>query len=334
MGYKQKVHNQGSEHKDIAMPVSHHDSRTDLRPGARPVHLPSLIGFESVARHLNFARAAAELGVTPTAISRSIRQLEAQLGVRLFNRTTRSVSLTESGAQLHDSFAPALEQIRRSVQAVGITAGEPYGRLRINTSYVAYAVLIEPHLPAFLARYPDISVELTMDNSLADIVAGGYDAGIRLGEALQRDMIALPLGPMRRMVVVGSPAYLAARGEPQRPEDLLAHECIGQRLSSRGRLMDWEFRIRQKWVTTDVQGRLVFDEMRAVLGAALRGCGLAYVFEAFAAEELAAGHLRNVLDRWLPADEAFHLYYPSKLMMPGKLRAFIEFFRAANEKPR
>ncbi|MGY2852217.1 LysR family transcriptional regulator [Pseudomonas tolaasii] len=195
-------------------------------PGARPVHLPALVAFECVARHMNFARAAAELEVTPTAMSKTIKQLEAQLGVRLFNRTTRSVALTESGNQLLDTLAPALEQIRFSVQQVHDTATRPYGELKINSSYVAYASLIEPHVPAFLALYPDITLDISLDNGLSDIIGEGFDAGVRLGQALQRDMIAVPLGTSQPMVVVGTPQYLAQSAPlntPGRPAQTRLH---------------------------------------------------------------------------------------------------------------
>jgi DNA-binding transcriptional LysR family regulator len=240
----------------------------------KPVHLPALLTFDCVARHLNFGRAATELDVTPTAISKTVKQLESQLGVRLFNRTTRSVALSEPGAQLFRTLGPALEQIRQSVGNVSGAFGRPYGTLRINTSYVAYACLITAALPAFLKRYPEIELEVSLDNTLTDIVAAGFDAGIRLGHALHRDMVAVPLGPLQR--------------------------------------------------------RLVFDEMRSVLDAACCGCGLAYVFEQFAAQQISSGALVPVLEKFSPPSEAFHLYYPARTMMPGKLRAFLDFMRELN----
>src|SRR5215475_5126432 len=180
----------------------------------RPVHLPALASFECVARHLSFVRAAEELGVTTTAVSKTIKQLEAQLGVRLFNRTTRSVALTEAGANLLVTLGPALAQIRDSVQQAGDLSEHPRGLLRINTGYVPYAALIQPRLASFGERYPEITLDITIDNNLSDIVAGGFDAGIRLGYALQRDMIAVPLGPVQQLTVVGSPRYFKRRGIP------------------------------------------------------------------------------------------------------------------------
>jgi DNA-binding transcriptional LysR family regulator len=293
--------------------------------------LPALVSFECVARHLSFVRAAEELEVTTTAISKTIKQLEAQLAVRLFNRTTRSVALTEAGAKLLGTLAPALAQIQDSVQQAGESSERPHGLLRINTSYVAYAALLQPHVAVFGERYPEITLELTLDNNLSDIVAGGFDAGIRLGHALQRDVIAVPLGPMQQLTVVGSPRYFKRRGTPKTPHELLEHECIRQRLN-RTRFFEWEFRVGGKDVTIDVGGRLILDEMRAVLGAACQGSGLALVFRQFAAAEIASGAVVPILDKFLPPDDPFHLYYANRAHTPSKLRAFIEFMQAVNWK--
>jgi DNA-binding transcriptional LysR family regulator len=303
------------------------------RNAARPhpaLHLPGLLAFDSVARHMNFARAAAEHAVTPTAMSRTVKALEAQLGIRLFNRTTRSVALTEAGAKLLAAVGPALAQIGLSIEQVGESSARPYGGLRINTSYVAYAVLIEPQVNAFLKRYPEITLDVVIDNTLGDIVSGGFDAGIRLGHAVQRDMIALPIGPLQRLVVVGAPKYLARHGTPKTPKDLLAHDCVRQRMGTSGRFLDWEFVSGAKPLTIDVQGRLIVNEMRCALTAARQGNGLAYVFRHFAAADLASGKLTTVLERHCPPGESFHLYYPNRAQMPGKLRAFIEFLRAVH----
>src|SRR5262249_1488992 len=176
------------------------------------------------------------------------------------------VALTEAGTKLLDSLAPALAQIRESVEQAGDFSERPHGRLRINAGYVAYAALIQPHLASFGERYPEITLDITLDNNRSDIVAGGFDAGIRLGYALQRDVIAAPLGPIQLLSVVGSPLYFQRRGTPRTPHDLVEHDCIRQRLN-RARFFEWEFRIDGKDVTVDVHGRLVLDEMRAVLGA-------------------------------------------------------------------
>ncbi|MGE7992826.1 LysR family transcriptional regulator [Pseudomonas sp. NPDC089554] len=304
---------------------------TALEAGSASIHLPSLLAFECVARHLNFARAATELEVTPTAISKTVKQLEAQLGVRLFNRTTRSVALSEPGAQLLSTLAPALEQIRHSVTSVSDTFTQPYGNLRINASFVAHASLIEPHLAGFLAQHPNINLEVSLDNRLSDIVAAGFDAGIRLGHALHQDMVAVPIGPVQRRLVVASPSYLAANATPRYPQDLLQHPCIRQRLSTGERFFEWVFQVDEQPITVDVTGRLVFDEMRAVLGAARQGCGFAYVFEQFARSAIETGELIPVLETYSPPSESFYLYYPTRTMTSGKLRVFVEFLRTLGE---
>ena len=301
-------------------------------PHQPSLHFPGLLAFVRVAKHQSFARAANELDVTPTAISKTIKQLEDQLGVRLFHRTTRSVSLTESGRRLHSSLVPAFEQIRNSVDQVADSAQRPQGALRINASFVAYATLIEPHLRTFLESYPEISLEVSVDNALRNIVSEGFDAGIRLGHALQQDMIALPLGPIQRRIVVAAPSYLERCGTPSRPQDLLKHDCIRQRLSMGGRFFDWTFKFQHKPLTIEVRGRLIFDEMRAVLAAARQGCGLGYVFAEFAAADLKAGNLVLLLDKYCPPSEPLYIYYPSRAQLPGKLRAFIDFIRAANRE--
>jgi DNA-binding transcriptional LysR family regulator len=224
-----------------------------------------------------------------------------------------------------------LAQIRDSVQQAGDLSERPHGLLRINAGYVGYASLIQAHLAAFGERYPEITLDVTLDNNLSDIVAGGFDAGIRLGYALQRDVIAVPLGPMQQLTVVGSPRYLKRRGTPRTPHELLEHDCIRQRLN-RARLFEWEFRIGGKDVTVDVHGRLVLDEMRAVLGAACEGSGLALVFRQFATPEIASGAVVPILDRFLPPEQPFHLYYANRAHTPSKLRAFIDFMKAANPR--
>jgi DNA-binding transcriptional LysR family regulator len=290
--------------------------------------LPGLISFECVARHLSFVRASEELEVTTTAISKTIKQLEAQLDVRLFNRTTRSVALTEAGTKLLGTLAPALAQIRDSVQQAGDFSERPHGLLRINAGYVAYAALIQARLASFGERYPEITLDITIDNNLSDIVAGGFDAGIRLGYALQGDVIAVPLGPMQQLTVVGSPSYFERHGIPKTPHELLKHDCIRQRLN-RGRFFDWEFRVDDQDVIVDVRGRLVLDDMRAVLGAACQGSGLGLVFRQFATAEIASGAVVSILDQFLPPDQPFHLYYANRAHTPSKLRAFIDFMQGA-----
>ena len=297
-----------------------------------PLHFPGLLTFEAAARHLNFARAAAELGVTPTAVSRTIKNVEAQLKVRLFNRTTRSVGLTEAGASLDAALAPALALIRDSLSQTLLAADQPSGTVRVSSSYVAYRILIEPYLDAFLEKYPLISVEISLDNQLSDIVSSGFDIGIRMGRKVQNDMVAVQLGAVQKRIVVASPGYFGERSEPKTIDELLEHNCIRQRYSVGGRMYEWKFDDSGQTVQIDVQGRYIFDEMRSVLDAAMQGRGVAFVLENFAQQELASGMLRRILTRHSGLDDAFHLYYPHRKHMPGKLRAFVDFMRAANTR--
>ncbi len=292
--------------------------------------MPGLLIFDCVARHMNFARAAEELMVTPTAVSKTIKGLEAQVGVRLFNRNTRSVALTEAGHTLLGNLKPALEQIKFSLTDVVEHADRPAGLLRLTTSYVAYATLIEPHVQAFLAQYPEITLEISLDSSLVDIVDKGFDAGIRLGHAVQRDMIVAPLGPIQTLVAVASPDYLAHAGTPQHPNDLLQHICVRQRLSNQARFFEWSFLIEGKPAVIDVHGQFIVDEMRLAAAAAQNGVGIAYVFRHFIDEALQSGKLTALLPQYSQPRGAFHIYYPSKRHMSPKLRIFIDHIRAAN----
>lgn len=308
-----------------------HAGHAGVAIAAPPVHLPGLLTFEAAARHLNFARAAAELGVTPTAVSRTIKTVEAQLNVRLFNRTTRSVSLTEAGSSLNSKMAPALALIRNSLSEALLATDQPSGTVRVNSSYVAYRMLIEPHVEAFLANFPLIHVEISLDNLLGDIVNAGFDLGIRMGKRVQNDMVAMQLGSVQKRIVVAAPDYFQGRKEPRAIDDLLSHDCIRQRYSVGGRWFEWKFDVDGQAVQIDVQGRLLLDEMRSVVDAAIQGLGIGFVFEEFAKHELASGQLRRILKQYSGMDDAFHLYYPHRKHMPGKLRAFVDFMLNANK---
>jgi DNA-binding transcriptional LysR family regulator len=307
-----------------------------------PADLPlaALVTFECVARHLRFARAADELRVTPTAVSKTIAQLEEQLGVRLLNRTTRSVALTEAGARLLESVAPGLAALRHGIEDARGTTDAPAGPLRISTSYVAFATLFEPHLAGFLAAYPRIAPEFSIDSASADVVARGFDAGVRPGSAVRKDMIAIPLGPVQKLVVVGARPYLARTTRPKKPADLRAHACVRQRVSAGERFLEWKLRSGKERATPDVPATVIVDDMRAALGAARAGVGLAYVFEQFAASDLESGALERVLPSWSLVREAFSLYFPSRRNLPPKLRVFADWFRektdlvAVLEQPR
>lgn len=290
--------------------------------------LPALAAFSCVARHGSFSRAATELAVSPSALSQTIRALEAQLGVRLFNRTTRRVGLTEQGARFLRELGPGLAQIHGALQTLEAQRELPAGHLRITAPRIAADRLVLPHLPAFCQRYPQVQVELTIQPALTDLVAEGYDVGIRLGESLALGMVALPLGPMQRLVVVGSPDYFARHPPPQSPQDLAAHACIRYRRTN-GRLMTWEFSRDGHDFNVEVDGSLVFNDSGLGRRMAVAGHGLVQIFEAAAAADIAAGRLQPVLDDWQPPFPGFHLYYPAREQLPPKLRVFVDFLRAA-----
>jgi DNA-binding transcriptional LysR family regulator len=304
----------------------------DLAVRGLQAQLPGLLTFQCVAYHLNFARAAEELAVTPTAVSKSIKQLEQQMGVRLFNRNTRSVALTEAGHKLMINLKPALETMKFALESIADDTQRPAGILRFNCPYVAYAILIEPHVQSFLAKHPEITLELSLDNALADIVASGFDAGIRLGHAVQRDMIVARLGSPQTQVAVASPRYLEKHGVPVQPQDLLKHQCIRQRFATQTRFLEWTFQVDGRPIVIDVNGQLVVDEMRLASAAAGNGAGIAYVFRQFVEDDLACGKLQVVLEPFSIDRGVFHIYYPSNRQMPGKLRVFIDHIRAANSQ--
>ena len=311
--------------------MSDPDAFGDMTVRALQARLPGLLVFHCVARHLNFARAADDLMVTPTAVSKAVRQLEEQMGVRLFNRNTRSTALTEAGTKLAAGLKPALRQLTQALELATSDSGQPTGLLRINSAFVPYTTLIEPHLPGFLEHFPGIRFEVSLDSNLVDIVGGGFDAGVRLGHAVQRDMVAVPLGLGQSLIAVASPDYLAAHGTPAHPADLLAHRCIRQRFASQTKFFEWTFRVQGKPVVVDIEGRMVVDEMRLAATAAREGIGIAYVFRQFVETDLRSGALEAVLEKYSQPRGMFHLYYPSKRQMPGKLRAFVDYMRAAND---
>ncbi len=295
--------------------------------------LPAVAAFACVARHASFTRAAAELGVSPSALSQTVRALEARLGLRLLHRTTRRVGLTEHGERFLQRVAPGLSQIDAAFEDLDALRDRPAGKLRINLPRFVAEHLVLPRLPGFLARYPEVDVELYQEAGFADLVAGGFDAGIRLGESLARDMVALPIGPRMRQVVVGAPAYFARHPAPRTPQELIEHDCIGLRKAS-GRLYAWEFTDPQRLAgkrdfDIQVEGRLVFNDSRLGRLAALAGLGLAQLFEWEVADDLAAGRLQRVLDDWLQPFDGWYIYYPAREQMAPKLRVFIDFLREA-----
>lgn len=294
-----------------------------------PALLPALVAFTCVARLASFRQAAAELGVSPSALSQTIRSLERRLGTRLLQRTTRTVGLTEPGQRLLQETVPALARIGGALQAVEESRDVPGGQLRITTPRFPAEHLLLPFLPGFHARYPQVQVELSVQPAMVDVVAEGFDAGIRLGESLAAGMIAVPLGPPLQLVVVGAPSYLRRHGVPDRPEALVEHACIRHR-SSDGRIMAWEFSRDGHDFHVEVDGPLLLNDSHLALQATRSGLGLQQVFAHTVRADITAGHLQAVLQAWQPPFAGFHLYYPSRDQLAPKLRVFIDFMRAAN----
>ncbi len=289
--------------------------------------LPDLAAFVVVARLRSFRRAAAELGLTASALSHGLRGLEERLGVRLLQRTTRSVGLTEAGARLFEQLAPALGDITRALEEVNSFRDRPRGRLKINVPKLAARLVIAPRLAAFAATYPDVELEVTVDDGFVDIVVQGYDAGIRFGESVERDMVAVRVSPDQRFAVAGSPDYFARWAPPATPHDLREHACLGFRMPGSGVLYHWEF--EKDGVAVDVapSGAPVLNDPDLAIAAALDGVGLVYTGEAFLRPHLEVGRQVRVLDDWCPAIPGFFLYYPSRRNAPAALRALIDALR-------
>lgn len=278
-----------------------------------------------IAAQGSFRAAALRLDIPPSTLSRQVAGLEARLGVRLFNRTTRSLALTESGALFLDRATPALHQIEGAMAEMTTRRAEPGGLLRINGAQTGLALIL-PIVARFQRRYPAVKVDLVEDGQLSDIVAQGFDAGLRLIEDVPRDMVAVPLGPEQRFIVIGAPDYLARHPAPQRPADLAAHACIRARMPS-GRIIGWEFARHGEEMTAPVSGPLTLGNTALALEAARLGCGLAYVTEQAAAEDLAAGRLIACLTDWCPAFPGLCLYYPKQRAPSVTLRALVSEIR-------
>jgi len=268
--------------------------------------------FALVARERSFTRAAAQLGMSQPALSRSMRQLEERLGVRLLARTTRSVSPTEAGEQLLRVIAPRFEEIDSELAQLNAYRDKPAGRLRITAGEHAALTVMQPVLGKLLPAHPDLNIEVIVDYGLTDIVAEGFDAGIRMGEQVARDMIAVRVGPDLRMAVVGSPAYFKRHPKPRSPHDLTQHNCITIRLPTHGGIFAWEFEKKGQELKVRVEGQLVFNNIALRLGAALEGLGLAYMPEDLVRPHVQAGALVHVLQDWCPSFPGYHLYYPSR----------------------
>lgn len=285
-----------------------------------------LAAFVAVAQERSFRRAAARLGLSPSALSHTVRSLEVRLGSRLLNRSTRSVAPTEIGSALFERIAPAFADIRGAVDAASGTPDSPAGTVRLNMPKIA-ALLLASRLSRFAREYPLIRVELTTDDRFTDIVAGGFDAGVRLGEHLQGDMVAVRVTPDLRCAIVGAPAYFAAHRPPRTPQDLVGHACINYRFAHSGALYRWPFAHAGRSLDVAVEGVLTLDDADLVVAAALHGAGLACTLEERVAEHLENGRLVRVLDDWCQAFSGFHLYYPGRRQLPAPLRTLVEFLR-------
>ena len=284
--------------------------------------LNDIAAFLTVARERSFTRAAARLGVSQSALSQTIRGLEARLGITLLTRTTRSVAATEAGERLLRTIGPRLEEIEAELAALGELRDTPSGRIRLTAHDHAVKSVLWPALRKFLPRYPEIKVEIVVDYGLTDIVAERYDAGIRSGEMVAQDMISVPIGPDMRSAVVGAPSYFADRPRPRTPRDLTAHNCINLHLPTHGGLYAWEFAWGGRELRVRVEGQLVFNSSPPMLEAALDGQGLAYLPEDSVKEALAHGRLVRVLAEWCPPYPGYHLYYPSR-RQPGTAFALL-----------
>ena len=290
-------------------------------------NLNDLLVFRAVATERSFTRAAAKLGVSQSALSHTIRALEERLGLRLLTRTTRSVAPTEAGERLLHTVGPRFEEIEAELEALSELREKPAGTIRITATDYAADTILWPKLAKFLRRYPDIKVEIIVDYGLVDIVAERFDAGVRSGEQVAKDMIAVRVGPDMRSAVIGAPSYFEGRSEPTRPQELISHNCINLRLPTRGGLYAWEFEKDGRELKMDVEGQLVFNGTFQMLNAALAGFGLAYVPEDVARPHLAKGRLRRVLGDWCPPYSGYHLYYPSRRQSTPAFALFVEALR-------
>jgi len=291
-------------------------------------HLGDLDAFTAVAHHRSFRGAAAVRGVSASTLSEAVRRLEARLGVRLLNRTTRSVTPTEAGTRLLEHLTPALSEVAAALDVMNVFRDSPTGTLRLNVPTVAARVILPPIVIAFLKAYTGITVEVVAEDSFIDVLAAGFDAGIRYDERLEQDMIAVPIGPrVQRYAAAAAPDYLAARGRPTHPEQLLSHACIRHRFPS-GVALPWEFERAGKVVRVNPTGPLVATTGDLEVDAAVAGLGVIYSFEAFLRPDLVRGALEPVLEEWWQSFSGPYLYYASRRHMPVPLRLFVDFVKA------
>jgi DNA-binding transcriptional LysR family regulator len=290
-------------------------------------HLDDLVAFLAVAREQSFTRAAAKLGVSQSALSHTMRELEARLGVRLLTRTTRRVAPTAAGERLLNSLGPRFEEIEAELAAVSELREKPAGTIRISATEHATDTVLLPKLGKLLRDNPEIKVEIAIDYGLTDIVAQRFDAGVRSGEQVAKDMIAVRIGPDQSLAVVGAPSYFRKRPEPKRPQDLIYHNCINLRLPTHGGLFAWEFQKSGRELKVRVDGQLIFNTTAQMLSAALAGYGLACVPEGMAQPHVARGRLKHVLAEWCPPFSGYHLWYPSRRQSSAAFALVVEALR-------
>lgn len=295
--------------------------------------LDGIQAFLSVALHRSFRKAAAELGVTPSAIGQAVRALEERLGATLFLRTTRSVGLTEAGERFLSRAKPAFEELIAASELARDLGQRPTGLLRLSVPRAAVPILIEPLIASFCQAYPEVEVEIAVSEQLVDLAAQGFDAGIRMGQFIAADMVAVRLTPPLRSIIVGSPAYFTRMGRPARPDDLSRHACVRWRRSN-GTLAPWSLDDNGREIEVAVSGPFIGHDFPTVLGAALKGVGLAQVPAPIAAEAITAGKLEEVLAPFAPTTPGVFLYYPSRRQMLPKLRAFVDHVKSRGEAPR
>lgn len=297
----------------------------------RDLDLADLDAFAAVARARSFRGAATARGVSASALSEAVRRLEARVGVRLLNRTTRSVTPTEAGGRLLERLTPALQEVASALDTLNSFRDSPSGTLRLNVPSIVARTILPPIACAFLKAYPGVTLEVTGDDRFIDVLAAGFDAGVRYDERLEQDMIAVPIGPrVQRFVTAASPGYIAAQGRPEHPRDLLTHACIRHRFAS-GASLAWEFERDGQVVRVSPTGRLVASSLEMELAAAVAGLGIIHSFEEYLAPALADGRLVPVLVDWAQSFSGPFLYYPSRRHMPAPLRAFVDFLRRGGE---
>jgi DNA-binding transcriptional LysR family regulator len=294
----------------------------------RGTQFAELSAFVAVAEHRNFTKAAAQLGISRPSLSHTIRSLEERLGVRLLNRTTRSVALTDAGERLLADTQPVLDGIDRAIEGVNAFRDKPSGTLRLSMTRIAASLIIGPLLPQFLAKYPDIKLEISAADTHGDIVSSHFDAGISIGERIAKDMIAVRVLDDQRLMAVAAPAYLARHPRPETPQDLHGHNCVRLRSDWDGTIHSWHLEDAGRRLEMAVDGSLVLNDWSLLLNAVLAGIGIGYAPELLTSSHVADGSLVRLLENWCGHVSGVFLYYPSRRQMPGALRAFIDFMRA------